>query len=228
MSPSYIPLVANNRVGQEVRYPTPVDLLNWIHTQPRKGGSKMTRNEVAEPTVVSVISGVPAGPADPDATGADRENRENTAPDLTPAAGVNPATGATGVTGVTRATGVDPDSDVVDPLMWRDAQHLLSRHAEPGPDGKCTWCGWRWPCPPRRLAERAEVVARRPRPPALAPDGPPAGVRHDVPAWRSEVDLQADNALPDCPVSPAVTIQPRIRGVVRLPRQHRNDPPAPA
>jgi hypothetical protein len=139
----------------------------------------------------------------------------------------------------TGSSAADPDGEIFDLLMWRDAQHLLSRHAEPDPDGKCSWCGWRWPCPPRRLAERAEIVARRPPRPTLTPDDLPAGlrrdipaeVRHDIPAWRSEVDLQADQADPGdptAPVSPAVSVQPRIRGVVRLPRQHRNDPPAPA
>jgi len=52
--------------------------------------------------------------------------------------------------------------DIVDRLLWRDAQQMLGRHAEPGPDGACVWCGWRWPCAPRRLAERAEVASRRP------------------------------------------------------------------
>jgi hypothetical protein len=53
-------------------------------------------------------------------------------------------------------------TEVMDPLLWRDAQQMLDRHARPGADGRCEWCGWHWPCPPRRLAERAEVAARRP------------------------------------------------------------------
>jgi hypothetical protein len=52
--------------------------------------------------------------------------------------------------------------EVVDRLLWRNAQHMLGRHAEPGYDGRCAWCGWRWPCPARRLAERAEEVSLRP------------------------------------------------------------------
>lgn len=50
--------------------------------------------------------------------------------------------------------------DVVDPLLWRDAQQMLGRHAGPGPDDRCEWCGWEWPCPPRRLAERAAAASR--------------------------------------------------------------------
>lgn len=148
-----------------------------------------------------------------------------------PAISAEPAeslsSGDAGHTGHTEAggTGADPDGEIVDLLMWRDAQHLLSRHAEPDPEGKCAWCGWRWPCPPRRLGERAAVVARRPRRPVAVPGDVPARVRHDIPAWRSEVDLQSGPATPEIPVA---TIEPQIRGVVRLPRQHRDDPPAPA
>jgi hypothetical protein len=53
-------------------------------------------------------------------------------------------------------------TDIVDRLLWLDAQQMLGRHAGPGDDDNCVWCGWRWPCAPRRLAERAEVAARRP------------------------------------------------------------------
>lgn len=53
-------------------------------------------------------------------------------------------------------------TDIVDRLLWRDAQHMLGRHAGPGLEGNCVWCGWRWPCAPRRLAERAEAASRRP------------------------------------------------------------------
>jgi hypothetical protein len=52
--------------------------------------------------------------------------------------------------------------EIMDRLLWRDAQQMLDRHAQSGPDGRCEWCGWHWPCPPRRLAERAEVAASRP------------------------------------------------------------------
>jgi hypothetical protein len=53
-------------------------------------------------------------------------------------------------------------ADIVDRLLWRDAQHMLGRHVAAGADGTCAWCGWRWPCSARRLAERADAVARRP------------------------------------------------------------------
>ena len=53
-------------------------------------------------------------------------------------------------------------ADIVDRLLWRDAQQMLGRHAEASPDGNCVWCGWSWPCAPRRLAERADVASRRP------------------------------------------------------------------
>jgi hypothetical protein len=52
--------------------------------------------------------------------------------------------------------------DVVDRLLWRDAQEILGRHARPGADGDCDWCGGAWPCQPRRLAEHAQAAARRP------------------------------------------------------------------
>lgn len=53
-------------------------------------------------------------------------------------------------------------ADVVDPLLWRSAQLMLDRHAEADQTGRCAQCGQHWPCQPRRLAERAEVAARRP------------------------------------------------------------------
>jgi hypothetical protein len=53
-------------------------------------------------------------------------------------------------------------ADIVDRLLWQDAQLMLGRHAEPDRDGLCVWCGWRWPCAPRRLAERADAASRRP------------------------------------------------------------------
>ena len=53
-------------------------------------------------------------------------------------------------------------ADVVDRLLWQDAQRMLGRHTRPDPDGTCVWCGWQWPCAPRRLAERAATASRRP------------------------------------------------------------------
>jgi len=76
--------------------------------------------------------------------------------------------------------------DVVDRLLWRDAQKILDRHVEPDRDGLCVWCEREWPCAPRRLAERAEAASYRPWNEAWT-------ARHDLyslrtlPSWR--VDL---------------------------------------
>ena len=76
-------------------------------------------------------------------------------------------------------------TDVVDRLLWRDAQQILSRHTEPDVDGQCLWCGSDWPCPPRRLAENAEAASYRPWNEAWT-------ARHDLyslrtmPGWRIE------------------------------------------
>ena len=79
---------------------------------------------------------------------------------------------------------------VVDPLLWRDAQRMLDRHAAAGQDGRCEWCGWQWPCPPRRLAERAEVASRRLR---VRP-GPPATPSRE--SWTARHDLNGLRGLP--------------------------------
>jgi len=52
-------------------------------------------------------------------------------------------------------------ADVADPLLWRDAQEMLGRHSRANRYGECVWCARTWPCPPRRLAERAEAAAYR-------------------------------------------------------------------
>ena len=78
-------------------------------------------------------------------------------------------------------------ADIVDRLLWRDAQQMLGRHAEAGPDGTCVWCGWRWPCAPRRLAERADAASRRPWREAWT-------VRHDLNSIRAMPGLREDNA----------------------------------
>src|SRR3954464_6230867 len=81
-------------------------------------------------------------------------------------------------------------ADIVDRLLWRDAQQMLGRHACPGRDGNCVWCGWRWPCAPRRLAERAEAASRRPWREAWT-------LRHDLNSIRAIPGLRAgleDNA----------------------------------
>ncbi len=82
-------------------------------------------------------------------------------------------------------TELEPD-DIVDHLLWRDAQQMLGRHAEPGGDGNCVWCGWRWPCAPRRLAERADIASRRPWRESWT-------VRHDLNSIRAMPGLRAGN-----------------------------------
>lgn len=74
--------------------------------------------------------------------------------------------------------------DILDRLLWRDAQQMLDRHASGGPDGRCDWCGWQWPCPPRRLAERAEAASRRPWRESWTARHDLNGVR-SLPGWRS-------------------------------------------
>jgi hypothetical protein len=56
---------------------------------------------------------------------------------------------------------VDCPADVVDRVLWRNAQSILAHHPMPI-DGICHACGRRSPCSPRRLAERAAAAARRP------------------------------------------------------------------
>ena len=75
-------------------------------------------------------------------------------------------------------------ADIVDRLLWRDAQQMLGRHAEPDHDGNCVWCGWRWPCAPRRLAERADTASRRPWREAWT-------LRHDLNSIRAMPGLRA-------------------------------------
>jgi hypothetical protein len=75
-------------------------------------------------------------------------------------------------------------ADIVDRLLWQDAQRMLGRHAEPDLDGCCVWCGWRWPCAPRRLAERAEAASRRPWREAWT-------LRHDLNSIRAMPGLRA-------------------------------------
>lgn len=98
-------------------------------------------------------------------------------------------------------TPAEPPVDILDRLLWRDARQMLDRHAAPGPDGTCGWCGWQWPCPPRRLAERAEAAARRPW----------------REAWTARHDLNGLRALPSWrsgrPAGPAGPPAPAARGV---------------
>jgi hypothetical protein len=83
------------------------------------------------------------------------------------------------------STGHSEPADVEDRLLWRDAQDLLGRHAEPDLDGLCVWCGSQWPCPPRRLAERAEAASRRPWRESWT-------ARHDMNSFRSLPSRRAD------------------------------------
>lgn len=71
-------------------------------------------------------------------------------------------------------------TDVLNLLLWRDAQHILGRHAGPDTDNQCGWCGEVWPCTPRRLAERAAAVSRQGlrHPPAVS--GMPAPASEDA------------------------------------------------
>lgn len=75
-------------------------------------------------------------------------------------------------------------ADVVDRLLWQDAQQMLGRHTGSGPDGTCVWCGWQWPCAPRRLAERADAASRRPWRVAWT-------LRHDLNSIRAMPGLRA-------------------------------------
>lgn len=56
----------------------------------------------------------------------------------------------------------DCPADVIDPMLWNDAQLILRRHFAPPNSDSCTWCGGYWPCAPAQLAMRAESAARRP------------------------------------------------------------------
>jgi hypothetical protein len=55
----------------------------------------------------------------------------------------------------------DCPADVVDRLLWRNAQRILHRHVV-RLDGLCHWCGLLAPCGPRELAVRADAVSRMP------------------------------------------------------------------
>jgi len=52
--------------------------------------------------------------------------------------------------------------EVVDRLLWRDAQLMLSRHSGVDRWGNCSWCRMPAPCPARRLAQRAQEMAYEP------------------------------------------------------------------
>jgi hypothetical protein len=79
-------------------------------------------------------------------------------------------------------------ADIVDRLLWQDAQRMLGRHAGAGHDGNCVWCGWRWPCAPRRVAERADAASRRPWREAWT-------IRHDLNSLRDLPGMMDDNRV---------------------------------
>jgi hypothetical protein len=55
----------------------------------------------------------------------------------------------------------DCPADVIDPMLWNDAQLILRRHFAPAGSDSCSWCSGYWPCAPAQLAMRAETAARR-------------------------------------------------------------------
>lgn len=78
-----------------------------------------------------------------------RHSATSTVAGEAPPGGTEPAAAAPAV----------PD-DVVDALLWRDAQYVLNRHQ---PDGSCCgYCGEPTPCTATRLATRATKAARTP------------------------------------------------------------------
>lgn len=62
-------------------------------------------------------------------------------------------------------TDADCPPEVVDRLLWRNAQRILNRHAV-RLDGTCHWCDEPAPCDAHRLAQRAAEVACLPWPEA--------------------------------------------------------------
>lgn len=86
-------------------------------------------------------------------------------------------------------------ADVTDPLLWRDAQFMLRRHARPDERGLCIWCGRTWSCAARRLAERAIAAARKPWREAWTARHDMAGMR-GLPEWRVELPAQERGRLP--------------------------------
>lgn len=73
-----------------------------------------------------------------------------------------------------------PD-DVVDRLLWHDAQYVLAHHQRA--EDSCTCCGASWPCTARRLAERADAASRLPWQDGWSPYDPDATVT--LPEWRA-------------------------------------------
>jgi hypothetical protein len=112
--------------------------------------------------------------------------------------------------------------DVVDRLLWRDAQHIIGRHAESDIEGSCQGCGGRWPCEPRRLAERAAAASRLPWDASWT-------ARHDLYSVRSipgqRVDPDAGLIETGVCATPEATSRPRsvARGRIGIGVRPRND-----
>jgi len=94
------------------------------------------------------------------------------------------------------ATPVDGESaadreapEILDRLLWQDAQHMLARHTPVEglgtDDDSCAWCGRSWPCAPRRLAERAAIASTRTWQQAWT-------ARHDLNSLRSLPSLRTE------------------------------------
>lgn len=79
--------------------------------------------------------------------------------------------------------------EILDRLLWQDAQHMLARHTPleglGTDDDSCSWCGRPWPCAPRRLAERAAVASTRTWQQAWT-------ARHDLNSLRSLPSLRTE------------------------------------
>lgn len=79
--------------------------------------------------------------------------------------------------------------EILDRLLWQDAQHMLARHTPMEglgtDDDSCAWCGRTWPCSPRRLAERAAIASTRTWQQAWT-------ARHDLNSLRSLPSLRTD------------------------------------
>jgi hypothetical protein len=106
-------------------------------------------------------------------------------------------------------------ADVVDRLLWRDAQYILKRHAGPNDDGMCAWCDGPWPCAARRLAERAQEAAFKPWNEAWTTRHDMHGLR-SLPGWRADLGHHAElraNRHSERRDTEVRTPEPRNRGL---------------
>ncbi|GAA4210118.1 hypothetical protein [Actinocatenispora rupis] len=107
----------------------------------------MTANVIERPTETTGTDGATADPSGAAAEAAGTSAGTRADEDGTHRAGPAP-------------TAETVPDDVVDRLLWRDAQYILARHHEC--DDTCAYCGAAWPCTATRLARRAEAAARLP------------------------------------------------------------------